>query len=218
MRYNLRQLSKFKSSRDEVIVDLCRGKRVLHVGATDAPYTQGKLEAGLLLHQKIGRVADDVLGIDVDEGAIELLKRNGIGNILAFDMNQLGGLDYDPDVIILGETIEHLMNLELALTNLKQVMGDRTLLVVSTPNALWLTKVLHAFLHVEHQHPDHKVIFSLATLKHLFEFNDLHVREIYYTFLNRRRSGVSKWLKKGFCRVFVGFSETLLFVVEKNAA
>ncbi len=216
MKHKIKQLSQYQSTRDEAIVALCKGKKVLHIGATDAPYTEPKLEAGLLLHQKIDRVADDVLGIDIDEDAIQFLKGRGMSNIIAYDMNKLEALDYTPDVIIFGETIEHLMNLELAITNLKQIMSAHTSLVVSTPNALWLNKIIDTLLQTEHQHPDHKVVFSLVTLKNLFEANQMVVKEVYYTFLNRKRTGITKKLKKFFCRLFPGFSETLLFVVGRQ--
>ena len=216
MKFNVKQLSKFHSTRDEAIVALCKGKKVLHIGATDAPYAKQKLEAGLLLHQKINDVAKDVLGIDIDEEAISFLKEKGIDNIIPYDMNRLKTLEYDPDIIIFGETIEHLMNLELAISNLKQIMSEHTSLIVSTPNALWINKVIDTLLQSEHQHPDHKVVFSLATLKNLFEANNLSVEEIYYTFLNRKYNGVTKRFKKIFCGMFPGFSETLLFVVKKH--
>jgi 2-polyprenyl-3-methyl-5-hydroxy-6-metoxy-1,4-benzoquinol methylase len=215
LKFRIKQLSKFGNTRDEAIVALCQGKKVLHIGATDAPYTKPKLDAGLLLHDKICNVASDVLGIDIDQDAIDFLKEKGMDNIIPFDMNKLEALDYAPEVIIFGETIEHLMNQELGITNLKQIMSSETLLVVSTPNALWLNKIIDTLLQTEHQHPDHKVVFSLATLKNLFEANDLKVKEIYYTFLNRERTGITKKLKKFFCKIFPGFSETLLFVVGK---
>jgi len=216
LKFKIKQLSQYQSTRDEAIVALCRDKKVLHIGATDAPYTKPKLDADLLLHAKIDKVAEDVLGIDIDQEAIDFLKEQGMDNIIAFDMNKLEALDYTPDVIIFGETIEHLMNQELAITNLKQIMSQDTKLVVSTPNALWLNKVIDTLLQTEHQHPDHKVVFSLATLKNLFEANDMVVKEMYYTFLNRKRTGITKKLKKAFCKMFPGFSETLLFVVRKS--
>lgn len=216
MKFKIKQLSQYQSTRDEAIVALCREKKVLHIGATDAPYTKPKLDTGLLLHEKIDNVAKDVLGIDIDQEAIDFLKEKGMNNIIAFDMNKLESLDYAPDVIIFGETIEHLMNQELAISNLKQIMSQDAKLVVSTPNALWINKVIDTLLQTEHQHPDHKVVFSLATLKNLFEANDMVVKEMYYTFLNRKRTGITKKLKKGFCKIFPGFSETLLFVVSKS--
>lgn len=216
MKFRVKQLSKSQSTRDEAIVALCKGKKVLHIGATDAPYTKPKLEDGLLLHAKIGSVSEDVLGIDIDQEAIDFLKEKGMDNIIHFDMNKLEALDYKPDVIIFGETIEHLMNQELAISNLKQIMSNHTILVVSTPNALWLNKIIDTLLQTEHQHPDHKVVFSLATLKNLFEANELVVKEMHYTFLNRKRTGVTKRFKKIFCKMFPGFSETLLFVVGKQ--
>jgi 2-polyprenyl-3-methyl-5-hydroxy-6-metoxy-1,4-benzoquinol methylase len=57
-------------------------------------------------------------------------------------MNNLERLHYAPDVIIFGETIEHLMNLGVAFTNLKKVMGKETVLIVSTPNCYALNSTI----------------------------------------------------------------------------
>jgi 2-polyprenyl-3-methyl-5-hydroxy-6-metoxy-1,4-benzoquinol methylase len=63
-----------------------------------------------------------------------------------FDMNKLENLDFKPDIIIFGEVIEHLMNLEIALTNLKKVMSKDTLLIISTPNAYHVLHQINAML------------------------------------------------------------------------
>lgn len=213
MKFKIKKNSRFVSSRDAQIIDLCVGKKVLHIGATDAPYTEEKLEKGLLLHKKIDNVAQELLGIDIDEDAINYLQQKGFKNIITYNMNHLENLDFIPDVIIFGETIEHLLNLESALANLKHVMNENTILVVSTPNAMWLDKIIHTLKQMEHQHPDHKMIFSFATLSNLFAASELKTKSIYFTFLDREKESISKKLKKSFCRFFPGFSETLLFIV-----
>jgi 2-polyprenyl-3-methyl-5-hydroxy-6-metoxy-1,4-benzoquinol methylase len=53
-------------------------------------------------------------------------------------MNNLENLDYKPDVIIFSEVIEHLMNIEIALSNLKKIMTSDTLLIIDTPNAFYI--------------------------------------------------------------------------------
>ncbi len=216
MKFQIKKHSQFSSTRDEQIVRLCSQKKVLHIGATDAPYTKVKLEKNLLLHEKINNVATEVLGIDIDTESINFLKEKGYNDIIHFDMNHLSNLDYKPDIIIFGETIEHLMNFESAISNLKNVITDSTELIVSTPNSLWLNKIIDTFLQKEHQHADHKVVFSYGTLTNLFVRNGMKVKSVYYTFLNRPRTGITKHLKKLFCRIFPGFSETLLFVVVKQ--
>jgi len=52
------------------------------------------------------------------------------------------------------------MNLEIALTNLKKVMNENTLLIISTPNAFYIQNFVHAFFGFEYMHEDHKVLFS----------------------------------------------------------
>ena len=118
MNYSYRS---FKSSteRNRLIIDHCRNKSVLHLGATDAPFTEIKYKNDLLLHTQIMKVAANVKGIDIDQPSIDFLSTKGINNIESFDMNQLGNLDFKPDVIVFGEIIEHLQNLQTALSNLK---------------------------------------------------------------------------------------------------
>ena len=43
--------------RVSYILSACLGKRVLHVGCVDAPYTQRRFERGTLLHMAIEKVA-----------------------------------------------------------------------------------------------------------------------------------------------------------------
>ncbi len=214
MKYKLKPTTTYKPTRDELIIDYCNNKKVLHIGASDSPYHEVKLKNNLLLHPKINKVTSDLLGIDIDVNAIEYLKSKGFENIIEFNMNNLQKLNFEPEVIIFGETIEHLMNLEIALTNLKNIMNENTKLIISTPNALWLNKIIDTLFSKEIQHTDHKMIFSYATLKNLFEANDFTVEKAYFSFLNRKRNGITKKIKKTFCRIFKGFSETLVFVVK----
>ena len=65
MLYSYRD-TKYSDSRDAVILAKCAGRRVLHIGAADAPYTREKLEAGSLLHPRIEEVAAEGVGVDVD--------------------------------------------------------------------------------------------------------------------------------------------------------
>ena len=53
-----------EGERDNVLIDLARGKRVLHVGCTDEPFTAEKIASGDLLHPKLQQVASWVGGVD----------------------------------------------------------------------------------------------------------------------------------------------------------
>jgi len=216
MIYKYNNKTHFKNSRDKIIIDLCKGKKVLHIGATDSPYTKEKYQNNLLLHIKIQNCAKDVLGIDIDKESISYLKTKGVEDIIEFNMNNIKSIDFEPDVIIFGETIEHLMNQEIALETLKGAMNQNTQLVLSTPNSMWLNNIINTFAYRERQHPDHKIVFSYATLNNLLIANNFTIKNVYFTFLDRQKEGISKHLKKLFCSLFKGFSETIVYVVEKQ--
>jgi 2-polyprenyl-3-methyl-5-hydroxy-6-metoxy-1,4-benzoquinol methylase len=198
------------SLRDEYFADYCRNKKVLHIGACDAPFTREKLADGLLLHSRLSHSAAEVVGLDVDTDAIDYLRENGIGNIMHLDMNDINKIDFEPDVIIFGETIEHLENIRTGLSNIIAAMNENTHLLISTPNALSLLNVFNAFFRKEHCHPDHVVNFTPTTLVQCLARNNLVVEEINFTFLNRKRLSVFKQIWRKLALIFPWYSETLI--------
>jgi hypothetical protein len=62
--------AKFTPNRDTYFLSCCFGKNVLHVGACDAPYTMDKFYAGLLFHCKLEKVCKNLVGIDIDDEAL----------------------------------------------------------------------------------------------------------------------------------------------------
>lgn len=202
--------AKFIEERDDYLEQLCKGRKVLHIGACDWPYTTEKFQNGLLLHEKITKVASEVLGVDISEEAIQTMRDLGYNNILYFDINRIGELDFAPDIIVLGETIEHIMNLENALTNIKKIMSGDAELLISTPNAFYISNFLNAFRKRESANEDHKLYLSAQTLKQLLESNNLHVLEIGFAFLNRKSETLKKKLLKKLIRYFPMLAETII--------
>lgn len=207
-----------KDNRDLLISEQCKGKKVLHIGATDAPYTREKLAADLLLHKKLMEHSKSVFGIDIDKESIEYLKQQGMDNITYFDMNALAELSYQPDVIIFGEIIEHLQNLETALQNLKSIMTQETKLIISTPNQFYLLNFLITLLQKrECVHEDHKTGFTYGLLQQLLEANGLEINQFSFTFLPRESEAWYKKITRIICRISPGVSETLLATVQLKA-
>ena len=138
-------------------------------------------------------------------------------------MNNLWDLDFKPDIVIFWEVIEHLMNLETALTNIKKSMDRDTLLIISTPNCHWLQHILTSLCGYEIMHEDHKVYFSYWYLKNLLHFNNLEIQKFYFTELDdfkikskqniwvTIRSNIVKVLQK----IFKYNRWTLLFICKK---
>ena len=138
-----------------------------------------------MLYLRIGETASSQLGIDLAQVESDFLNSKNVKNskILVRDMNHLQELNFVPDVIIFGDTLVHLMNLETAISNLKKVMGKETALVITVPNALFFMNFVYALFKKEHQHPDHSVTFTFKTLTQLLAKNHLKVDDFYFTFL-----------------------------------
>lgn len=77
-----------------------------------------------LIYKEIDKVCNEQLWIDLDKESIEFLnsRKEDFPNskVKFFNMNKLKALYFKPDVIIFWKVIEHLMNLEIALTNFKK--------------------------------------------------------------------------------------------------
>lgn len=206
----------FTKFRDDYIVNQCKSKKVLHIGSCDWPYAEEKFKKGTLLHQKIQKVCKDQLGIDLDKESIAYLKKNGIDNIKYFDMNKVEKLDYKPDIIIFGETIEHIMNLETGLNNLKKIMTNDTKMIITTPNADAAYRIYMSLRGYEIQHPDHNVIFTYKTLEQLVKKLDFKVVGRKFTFKNNENIKFKDRILYFIGSQFPMFSSTLICVVKKN--
>ncbi|WP_218932958.1 class I SAM-dependent methyltransferase [Roseimaritima multifibrata] len=206
----------FHPDRDEIVVKRCGGKRVLHIGACDSPHAQEKLNSGMLLHTKITEVAGECLGIDIDQESIDLLRKRGIDNIELRNLHDLDHSSFDADVIVFGETIEHLENPGECLASLHRYMGESAQLIVSTPNCFGLWLFTQSLRNFEKLHDDHQIGFTLGLLsQHLNRFG-FKIDQFYFTFLPRAKS---KWWRncwRGIAKVRPGVAETLCVVCSKN--
>ena len=216
---------RYIKNRDNYIVDICKSKNVLHVGACDYPFTKERWEKGDLLYKRISNVCNKQLGVDLIEEATEFLNSKKITNskIIVHNMNQVVNLSFIPDVIIFGETLEHLMNLETAIQNLKKIMAHNTILLISVPNAFYFMNFLFALFRKEHQHPDHSVAFTYKTLTKLMNKNNLKVHEFHFTSLEisldknimNVKGKLMTYIVRIMSMISPVFAETLMITVKK---
>ena len=169
-------------SRVPEILRVCRGKKILHLGCADMPYTLQRGES-LLHFQLAGITGPDMLwGIDNSEEGVHILQQRGFHHIIYGDVEQMAPeLRKERfDIILAGEIIEHLANPGLFLKCISSIMDGHTELVLTTPNATSVKGFLFSIMRQEKVHPDHNYYFSYRTLKQLMEKFDLNCREIYY--------------------------------------
>lgn len=167
------ELSRRSVIREEYLVDISRGKRVLHFGFLDSPFSEERIHSGELLHLKLRNVASQLYGLDSDHISLERYRQltgdnnNSVGDIQR-EM-QDGILTDAYDLVLLPEILEHLGNPAQALANLKRlcVTGNGAKLCVTVPNAYYAGSILRAMDGDEIVHPEHYYYFSPATLRKL---------------------------------------------------
>ena len=173
--------------RVEFIKQACAGKKVLHLGCTNYPFTRESLDNEVLLHFEIERAALQLYGFDFDRRGIEELEKTGAKNLYFADLEKLEdvALDETFDVIIAGETIEHLSNPGLFLRGIKRFMNAETDLIITTINAYCALRfVIYALRGRgggnEPVHPDHVAYYSYKTLNLVLERAELDVKNFLF--------------------------------------
>lgn len=215
----MREITKknYVQNREQFILNKCKGKKVLHLGCCDSPITEFKFEKETLLFQMIEKICAIQQGLDFDQDSINYLNNRGHKNIAFFDLNKPGDIEFSPDVIIFGETLEHLMNLETALTSLKVLMNERTELIITVPNATMFERVIGNFRGYIHEHEDHKVSFTYKALKQLLLFNQLTVAGIFLTDQLNIGKDVVENLKESLLKtVFLWPLRTAKYILRKS--
>jgi SAM-dependent methyltransferase len=168
--------------RVEYLKSVCEGKKVLHLGCTNYPYTDHSLEHNSLLHLELLEIASELSGFDFDQRGLDILAERGIGNLYRADLEKLDEVELDKtfDVIIAGEMIEHLSNPGLFLDGIQRFMNPDTKLVITTINAYCgLRYAIYALRgrggFNEPVHKDHVAYYSYSTLKLIVERSGLNV-------------------------------------------
>lgn len=178
--------------RLDVINELCAGKKVLHLGCTNYPYTRQAIESDMLLHFEVEKIASELYGFDYDQAGIDILAEHGSKNLYRADLEKLEDVKLDEtfDLILAGEMIEHLNNPGLFLSGIQRFMNPNTTLLITTVNAYCGMRFLVYGLRgkggvAEPVHPDHIAYYSYSTLNLLVNRHGLTVDKFMFYDLGR---------------------------------
>lgn len=214
------KLSTSIVDRDEYLIRECIGKKVLHLGCTDTPFTQEKLDNGTALHIKLEAVASEIVGVDIDEVALAALgKACRKSDLVCCDienpilLDKLSGHNFD--VIVCADVIEHLNSPGAMFNNLSKITQSGGKLVVTTINALAIKLVLRALFASEAVHPDHVAYYSFATLKHLHERFGFSVEDSAFTFLYPFNNRFLTTIQPPFYRLFPNVADGIIVTSTK---
>ena len=181
--------------RIDFIKKACEGKKVLHLGCTNYPYTEIAIAENVHLHLQLEKIAGKLYGFDFDQAGIDILEKYGVKNLYRADLEKLEEVPLDEtfDVIVAGEMIEHLNNPGLFLQGIKRFMNSQTKLIITTINAYSGMRYWQYFLRgkggsMEPVHPDHVAYYSYSTLKLIVERQDFKVKDfLFYDIPNDQR-------------------------------
>ena len=190
--------------RVDLIKQMCSGKRVLHLGCTNYPYTEDAIGADMLLQFDLEKLASEIWAIDADEEGIDILRAHGSTNLIHGDLehlekSQIPGGPFD--VIIAGEIIEHLNNPGLFLKGVQRFMGPDTELILTTVNAYCGMRFFYYGIRgrrgrAEPIHPDHVAYYSYSSLKLMAERHGLELRNFYFYDLGKEHRRFVRWFLK----------------------
>ncbi len=198
--------------RDATVVDLCRGKRVAHLGAADAPFHLDKARAGELLHSKVKLAASELIGFDFCRQAVEELRTEfGIDDIVVTDATRpLGGVNPQSfDVVLCCDVIEHVSNVGGLLETCRTLLRPDGMLVVTTINATALKPAIRAMMGREDVHFEHTAYFSYSTLCQVLVMNGF-VPESFGTFSYPTYSRALGWFFRTMARFAPGTADGVL--------
>lgn len=198
--------------RVDFIKRSCEGRKVLHLGCTNYPYTEDAIQKNMLLHFELEKCASEIYALDFDQEGLDILKAHGCKNLLRADLENLADtpLSMKFDVIVAGEIIEHLSNPGLFLSGIQRFMSAHTKLILTTVNAYCVMRFVIYTLRGqrglnEPVHPDHVAYYSYKTLGLMLERHDLEMSEFYFYDLGREHRPFVRWYYRWCNNVGVAF-------------
>lgn len=210
--------------RVEFIKTICAGRKVLHMGCTNYPYTQDSIDNNMLLHSELAKSAKKLVGFDFDAEGLEILTRTGVVDLYQADAEALESVPLKEtfDVIVAGEMIEHLSNPGKFLTGIQRFMDPETDLVLTTVNAYCALRFLIYGLRgkggeQEPVHPDHVAYYSYRTLSLIVDRAGLRMKDFLFYDIGNEHRPFNRWFYNAVndvsVRFFPQFSDGVIAVV-----
>lgn len=190
------------------LVRLTKGKKVLHVGCCDhLPLIEEKIKKGEWLQKLLDDACEFVLGIDINQEAIEFVNRENYSKHKVFcaDITSSESLTILPkykfDFIILGEIVEHVNNPVDFLGRLKNNMdeyGFKGRYIITVPNAI--STVRNGILNkgLECINTDHRFWFTPYTISKVMMEAGIKPEKILFSSFGGGGNGINRFTNKIF--------------------
>jgi hypothetical protein len=186
--------------REDFLVQASAGKHVIHLGFTDHPILETRLETGTWLHARLAKVASHLVGIDVDADGVAWANRHGFESHQAdaCSADEIRSLGLEPAELVLApEIIEHLDAPGPFLRAIRPLCAPNGKLILTTLNAYRALHLFTPLAGVEINHPDHVAFYTPPMLKGLFERTGWTPVRVLYAKYPRDHVGYSRGVKRG---------------------
>ncbi len=200
-------------SRVETIIRIVKNQNVIHVGCCDhIPLIENKISEGTWLHGILDRECKSVLGIDINEDAVNYVNnhKHSINPIICCDATKDDIKDIvdisDYEWIVLGEILEHVDNPVMFLHDFQSNMRDNGFtgrIIITVPNAFSFQK--EEFIGREIINTDHRYWFTPYTLAKVVYRAGLYPQELLFTDYksgNNGKNTLTRKMTRLICKVF----------------
>lgn len=176
-------------SRIEMLCQIVKGKRVIHVGCCDhLPLIEHKIKNHSWLQGRLDECCSEVIGFDISEEAVEFVNKNHFSkskvvctDITQDKLNEYGDISKF-DYVLLGEIIEHVDNpidfLTKARCNLERA-GFHGQYIVTLPNSFCIQKGIYRKA-IENINTDHRYWFTPYTAGKILYCAGIEPEEIFF--------------------------------------
>ena len=169
--------SAFGDHKIAFLAKYCKDKDVLDIGCVQ--HHPQAYKSRFWVHKAVKAIAKSILGLDLHEEGVKVLQAQGF-NVIFADAEDFA-LDRQFDVIVAGDVIEHLGDLNGFITSCKKHLRPGGRLLVSTPNPWYWRNIVKSALHKEVlNNPEHVVWICPRLLRQLVRRHGMDVGEIQF--------------------------------------
>lgn len=130
------------------------------------------------MHGLIAEQCSDLVGIDLDETAVEMLRAKGhdirVGDARDFDLGRKF------EVVFAGEVIEHIDDVRGFLQSVRRHLLPGGRLVLTTPNAFYFANFIYRLGGHARVHPEHTCWYCEDTIRRVLDMNRFDQVEITF--------------------------------------
>lgn len=171
------------------IIKAITGKKVLEIGGLGDFSDTVERDLSTWQHAIVKQHAASVVGIDINKEYLHVAQQHGF-NYQYGDIEEKDTLPVERyEVILMVDVIEHLNNVGKALANIKELLTDDGIAIITTPSPWACNNLIRTFIgkppHVFYDHTNYMVKEHFIQLAQRY---DLTVRDIDYFTMRDTRS------------------------------